>query len=196
MEKALGYVRVSTLKQIKGHSLDYQKSAIEKHCEIKNIKLVKIYTDKGLSGYKFRPNFERMMKNLKGIDYVITHSITRFGRSTQDLLYHIQNLENQGIKFVSVKENFDISTKTGKLLLGMLALIAEFEGQSIKERMEAGREWSKIHGDKKFGRPEAKIDWEVVKDFRGAGVSWTKTAKRVGVAPATLINRARKEGIE
>jgi len=196
MKKAFGYIRVSTLKQVKGHSLEYQKSAIEEYCKRNDIEIKKLFIDKGLSGYRYRPNFEKMMNDLKDIDFIITYSITRFGRSTQELLINIQTLENKDIKFVSIKENFDVTTKTGKLLLGMLALISDFEAQTIKERMEAGREWARVHGTKRFGRPYADIDWDTVKQFREVGVSWTKTAKRVGVSTATLIARAREEGIE
>jgi len=77
----------------------------------------------------------------------------------------------------------------------MLSAIADYERQTILERMKAGREYARSQG-KKFGRPKKEIDWEAVKDFRGAGVSWTKTAKRVGVSTATLINRSVEKGIK
>lgn len=200
MEKALGYIRVSTLKQIKGHSLDYQKDAIEKYCDGSNIKLVKLFIDKGLSGYKHRPKFKEMNEYINNhhIDFIVTYSITRYGRSTQDLLYHITMLEGKGIKFVSIKEQFDVTTKTGKLLLGMLALIADFEAETIRERMEAGREWAKIHGTKSgkaIGRPKSDIDWDKVKELREHKLSWNKTAEMVGVSTPTLIKRAEEKGV-
>ena len=153
-DNGVGYLRVSTLKQVKGHSIDYQTEAIKKYCQQHEINLVKLFIDKGLSGYKYRPKFKEMNEYVdkNDIQFVITYSITRYGRSTQDLLLNIHNLEEQNIKFVSVKEQFDVSTKTGKLLLGMLALIADFEGETIKERMQAGREWAEKHGTKS-GKP-------------------------------------------
>ncbi len=199
-EKAIGYIRVSTLKQIKGHSLDYQQDAIQKYCEHKNIDLLKIFIDKGLSGYKYRPKFNQMQKYIESteLNFLITYSITRYGRSTQDLLTNISILESKNIKFVSIKEQIDISTKTGRLLLGMLALIADFEGETIRERMEAGRAWAMEHGTKSgksFGRPKADIDWERVKELREHKVSWNKTASIIGVSTPTLIKRAEEEGI-
>jgi len=197
---AVGYIRVSTLKQVKGHSLDYQQHDIEKHCEAKGLELKKLFIDKGLSGYKHRPKFEEMKKYLETHDvgFVVTYTITRYGRSTQDLLFQINELDSKGIQFISVKEQIDISTKTGRLLLGLLALIADFEAETIKERMEAGRAWAKEHGTKSgkpFGRPKSEIDWDRVKDLREHNVSWTKTASIVGVSTPTLITRAKEEGI-
>lgn len=204
MKKAVGYIRVSTLKQTKGHSLDYQKDAIKKYCKKNNIKLEKLFVDEGLSGYKHRPNFKKMNgyidKNNKDINFLVTYSITRFGRSTQDLLFNINRLKDDfDIKFVSVKEDFDISTKTGRLLLGMLSLIADFEAETIKERMQAGREWAQKHGTKSgkpIGRPKADIDWDRVEYLRDKKVSWNKTADIVGVSTPTLIKRAKEKGIE
>jgi len=200
MKKAVGYIRVSTLKQTKGHSLDYQKDSIEKYCKSNDIELVKLFIDKGLSGYKYRPKFNKMNEyiNDKKVDFVITYSITRYGRSTQDLLYHINILEDKEIKFVSIKEQFDVTTKTGKLLLGMLALIADFEAETIKERMQAGRAWAQEHGTKSgkpIGRPKKDIDWDTVKKLREKKVSWNKTASLVGVSTPTLIKRAKSKGI-
>lgn len=203
MKKAVAYIRVSTLKQIKGHSLDYQKDAIERYCKGNEIELVrKPFVDKGLSGYKYRPKFKQMNeymdKNQEEIDYVITYSITRYGRTTQDLLYQISRLKDMNITFVSVKEQFDVTTKTGKLLLGMLALIADFEAETIKERMQAGREWAKEHGTKSgkpIGRPKKEIDWSTVRNLRDKKVSWNKTAELVGVSTPTLIKRASEKGI-
>jgi site-specific DNA recombinase len=199
-KKGIGYIRVSTLKQIKGHSLDYQRDEIEKYCKRKEIELKKLFIDKGLSGYKYRPKFKEMNEYIEknDVDFVITYSITRYGRSTQDLLYHINYLEDKDVKFVSIKEQVDVSTKTGRLLLGMLALIADFEAETIRERMEAGRAWAEKHGTKSgkpIGRPKADIDWSTVKNLREKKVSWNKTAELVGVSTPTLIKRAKEEGI-
>lgn len=203
MKTAIAYLRVSTLKQVKGHSLDYQKAAIEKYCEDNGIKIEKTFIDKGLSGYKYRPEFKAMDKyidnNSNALGLVITYSITRYGRSTQDLLFNIEKLEEKNIQFVSIKEQFDVSTKTGKLLLGMLALIADFEAETIKERMEAGRAWAQQHGTKSgkpFGRPIKEVDWEKVKYYREHRVSWRKIAEMLELSTPTLTRRARKEGFE
>jgi len=91
-EKIVGYVRVSTKKQLKGSSVEYQKEAIKKYCNAHDIELVKIYADKGISAYKNRPQFKAMIEHiLKNDEWdgVVVYDLTRFGRSTEDLLFQI-----------------------------------------------------------------------------------------------------------
>jgi len=200
MMKIVGYVRVSTQKQVKGKSIEIQKEAIKRYCNANELDLVKIYTDKGISAYKKRPQYKAMIEHLlKNDDWkgLIVHDLTRFGRSTADLLFQINRLDDKGKVFISIKDNIDISTKTGKLLLTMLSAIADFERESIRERMEAGKEYARVHGTKSgkpMHRPYAEIDWDKALELRKYGLSWRKTAKAVGVSPATLIKRAREEG--
>jgi DNA invertase Pin-like site-specific DNA recombinase len=198
MTKVIGYVRVSTITQTKGHGIEYQIEAIQRYCKAQGYILNKIYEDRGASAYKYRPKYEQALKKViedPEIDGIVVNDLTRFGRSTQELLEHITLIDRKNKRFISIKDNIDISTSTGKLLLTMLSAIADYERQTILERMKAGREYARSQG-KKFGRPKKEIDWEAVKDFRGAGVSWTKTAKRVGVSTATLINRSVEKGIK
>jgi len=200
MMKIVGYVRVSTQKQVKGKSIEIQKEAIKRYCDANELDLVKIYTDKGISAYKKRPQYKAMIEHLlKNDDWkgLIVHDLTRFGRSTADLLFQINRLDGKGKVFISIKDNIDISTKTGRLLLTMLSAIADFERESIRERMEAGKEYARVHGTKSgkpMHRPYAEIDWDKALELRKYGLSWRKTAKAVGVSPATLIKRAREVG--
>jgi len=196
----IGYVRVSTKTQAKGTSIEYQKEQIQKYCKVHNLNLSKIYTDKGISAYKKRPQFEALIEkvlNDENIEGVIVNDLTRFGRSTADLLFQINRIDGNGKLFISIKDNIDISTKTGKLLLGLLSVIADYERETIRERMEAGKEYAKVHGTKSgkpMNRPLAEIDWDKVIELRSYGLSWRKTSKQVGVSCTTLIKRAREEG--
>ena len=191
-----GYVRVSTAKQIEGHGLEIQRAAIKQYCAAHDIKLGRIYEDKGLSAFKDRPAFTQMMKALlkdsSEFDGVIVHDLTRFGRSTADLLQRIAQLQQAGKSFISTKENLDISSKTGRLLLAMLSAIAEFEGETIRERLTAGREYAKIHGTKSgkpMNRPYKEIPWKEFDMFRKVGLSYNKIAKHLGISSQTLIKR-------
>lgn len=201
-EHFLGYIRVSTLKQIKGTSLDNQRKSITDYCNQRSIKLERVFIDKGLSAYKKRPEFDKLMKRLlndETISGVVCYDLTRFGRSTIDLLIQINQIEKTGKTFATVHDNFDTSTKSGKLLLTMLSAIAEYERATIQERMEAGREWAKIHGTrsgKPMHRPLIEIDWDSVKEWRKLGLSWNKTAKQLGISTPTLISRAKDERIK
>lgn len=197
----IGYIRVSTKTQTKGTSLEYQKEMITKYCQANDIELVKLFTDKGLSAYKKRPQFDLMINKLLNDDNihgVIVNDLTRFGRSTMDLLFQINQLQSKGKNFITIKDNFNTDTKTGKLLLIMLSAIADFERETIRERMVAGKEWAKIHGTrsgKPMHRPLIDIDWDRVKELRGYGLSWRKTAKEIGISAPTIISRAKEKGL-
>ena len=67
-------------------------------------------------------------------DTVYVEEFSRLGRSTADLLATVQQIEDTGSKFISLKENFDNHTPTGKLQMTMMAAIAEFERAMILER--------------------------------------------------------------
>jgi len=197
----LGYSRVSTVKQLNRHSIDAQKESIRKYCSAHGYQLVQIYSDEGVSAYKERPEHKKMMEqvlNTAEIKGVVVSDITRFGRNTEDLLYQINNIDKKGKKFISIKDNIDISTKIGRLLLGVLSIIADFERETILERMEMGKAYAKIHGTKSgkpMHRPSKKIDWNRVKELRELGMSWTKIAPNVQTTAPTMLKHARERGL-
>lgn len=202
----VGYVRVSTGIQIRGFGLKVQKTEIEKFCKYKNYNLLKIYKDEGFSGVKHRPEFERMMKKVNSsqeIGGVVVYCLTRFGRSTEELLSNVRRLRENGKTFASTKESFDLSTKEGRLFFGFLAVIAEYERENIIERMAEGRAYAEEHGTKSgkpTHRPKKIIDWKRIRELRGYGISWSRIAKELSFNPSTkitrqtLIKRAKEEG--
>jgi DNA invertase Pin-like site-specific DNA recombinase len=80
-------------------------------------------------------------------------SISRLGRKTLDILNIIQQLEEIGVQFISLKENMDTRTSTGKAMFQMMCVIAELERNLIAERVKEGLEASKKRG-KTLGRPK------------------------------------------
>jgi len=208
----LGYIRVSTLPQLKGTSIDVQRDTMQRYCKERGHELVRIYSDKGKSGVVKRPQLEALMKRLledknNELDGVICYDLTRFGRNTIDLLTNIKLMELAGKKFISVKENIDTSSYVGQLILQIFSAIAEFERNRIMERLNEGKEWAKIHGTKSgkpMHRPKKDVNWELVKELREFGLSWNKIAqhwnktvktKNEKISVPTLIKRSREEGI-
>lgn len=207
----VGYIRVSTLPQVEGTSIDVQKETILNYCKIGEHTLTKFYIDRGVSGAVKRPKFEGMIKKTietQEIDGVICYDLTRFGRNTIDLLTNITLLENANKKFISVKENIDTSSYVGELILQIFSAISQFERKRIIERLKEGKEWAKIHGTKSgkpMHRPKKDVDWEFVKEMRKLGLSWNKisklwnnktTDKKKKISVPTLIKRGGEEGIE
>jgi len=199
--KYIGYTRVSTVKQIDGNSLSYQRESIERYCKLNDYDLVRVYSDEGISAFKTRPAFNKAIQHLFSDDSVggfIVDDFTRFGRSTVDLLTTITKMVNKGKNFVSVKNNINLGTKEGQLLLTILSGLAEYEAKIIRERLEAGKEYAKEYGTKSgkpMHRPFKDINWDEVKSYRDKGLSWTATAKVMELSPATLIGRAKRLGL-
>lgn len=209
-KKYVAYIRVSTKQQVSGNSLSYQKEAIESYCKNNNFNLVKIYSDEGVSAYKERPSFKACINQIRTnslIDGVIVYELSRFGRSTVELISLITEIDQLSKQFVSIKESIDISTKTGKLILTVLSAIADYERELIKERMTAGREYAEDHGTKSglpCHRPLKEIPWDSVMKWRKLNMSWTMIAKLLSndaenieysITHQTLIKHARGKGL-
>ena len=145
----IGYARVSTAEQ----NLDRQLDLLKEHgCE-------DIIQEKFTGTVKDREGIKQLFRTVRENDIVKVESISRIGRRTIDILSIIEQLEGKGVKFVSIKENMDTGTPTGKAMFQMMSVIAELERNLIAERVKEGIEASKRRG-KHIGRP--KIDKETV----------------------------------
>ncbi|PEB78926.1 recombinase family protein [Bacillus nitratireducens] len=143
----IGYARVSTIDQ----NLDRQISTLSEYgCE-------KIVKEKFTGTIKDRKGLHQLFDMLRNGDTVVVESISRLGRKTLDILNIIQQLEETGMQFISLKENMDTRTSTGKAMFQMMCIIAELERNLIAERVKEGLEARKKHG-KTLGRP--KLDKE------------------------------------
>lgn len=140
----IGYARVSTREQ----NLDLQLETLkEAGCE-------KIFSEKK-SGMSERPELEAALEYLRSGDTFVVYKFDRIGRSLKDLLTKVSSLHNRGIKILSIKDNIDTSSASGKLMMHIFASLAEFERDLIVERTTAGRKAALAKG-KKFGRPKIK----------------------------------------
>lgn len=138
-----GYCRVSTAQQREeGYSLEEQQKRIEAYCEAMDWHLLKVYVDGGESGAKLnRPALTDMIDHISAAQKVVVYKLDRLSRSQKDTLYLIEDvfLKN-GCDFVSITENFDTSTPFGKAMVGILAVFAQLERETIRMRLEMGRE--------------------------------------------------------
>jgi DNA invertase Pin-like site-specific DNA recombinase len=176
----IGYARVSTADQKLGGQIEALKAA----------GTVTIYREK-VSGVRAdRPQLAKLMVSLKAGDVVTVTKLDRLGRSTRELLELIEGISKAGASFRSLGDPlFDTTGAQGRLLVTMLAAIAEFERELIRERTGAGRERAMAQGIK-FGRKRKLSDYqraEAVKR-RGAGETLAAIAKSYGVA-ISMISR-------
>src|SRR6516162_11188288 len=139
----IGYARVSTLEQ----NLDLQLHALKKAgCR-------RIFQEKISSSARNRPEFQRMLDQIRGGDILVVWKLDRLARSTRDLLETMETIRGAGGKFQSLSEPWaDTTTHAGKMIMTIFAGIAEFERALIRERTGAGREAAKKRGVL-FGRP-------------------------------------------
>ncbi len=180
----IGYARVST----SGQKLDLQIDALEKHG------VERIFSEK-VTGTKFdRPQLQEMLKYVRTGDTVVVWKLDRLARSMRDLIDLVADFQRRGVNFVSLKENIDTSSATGKLIFGIFASLAEFERDIISERTRAGLEAARARGHKP-GRKN--VDEEKVaialKMYRSREYNVPEIIKAAGVSKATLYRYLRRQ---
>lgn len=175
--KNIAYVRVSTAEQNETR----QKEALKKY------DIDKWFIEKASGKDTNRPRLQEMLEYIREDDTVYVEEFSRLGRSTADLLNTVQQIEDVGAKFVSLKENFDTKTPTGKLQMTMIAAIAEFERSMILERQREGiaiaKREGKYKGRKAVSVPNIGTYYDKYMRRKGTKVS---IAHELGISRTTL----------
>ena len=175
--KNIAYVRVSTDE----HNETRQKEALKKY------DIDKWFIEKASGKDTNRPRLQEMLEYIREDDTVYVEEFSRLGRSTADLLNTVQQIEDVGAKFVSLKENFDTKTPTGKLQMTMMAAIAEFERSMILERQREGiaiaKREGKYKGRKAVSVPNIGTYYDKYMRRKGTKVS---IAHELGISRTTL----------
>ena len=125
------------------------------------------------------------LANHSGIfDAVVVWRFDRFARSVSHLLRALETFRALGIEFVSLSEQVDTSTPTGKMVFTVLGAVAELERSLIAERVKAGLRNARAKGTR-LGRPKAAVDAATVADLRRTGTSWAKICAELGLSKGT-----------
>jgi site-specific DNA recombinase len=147
MSRVIGYVRVSSeMQKEKDNSIRSQIKSIKKYCDDYGLELVGIYKDEGISGLKSnRDGLNRMLTEIKKlkVDMVLVYSLSRLGRKLVDVVGWVNDLESKGIRFISIKENFTNEGVMGKLMMGILGSVNEFEVGILGERIRDVKQFKK-----------------------------------------------------
>lgn len=198
------YCRVSTENQ----ELENQRRSIKKF--IKNNKdkyiIVEAFEEKA-SAFKERPEYNKMLNMLynkeNNINGIIIQRLDRIGRSVKDLSFLLFELQNFNKKLITTEQNFNMDTIEGKLLVGLLSVIAEFNANLFKQRSKEGKERYLAEGGK-WGRKKIEIPEktkkEVIKLYK-LGLGTTKLTKYlkgegIKITPNTVYLRLKEWNVE
>src|ERR1700687_2908836 len=190
--RAAIYARVSTANN--GQDPSMQTRELREYCERRGWTVAGEYVDIGISGTKEkRPELDRLMSDAhhRRFDGVVVWCFDRFARSVSHLLRALETFKALGIEFVSLSEQVDTSTPTGKIVFTVLGAVAELERSLIAERVRAGLRNARAKG-KRLGRPRVSVDAARIATLRASGLSWPKIADELGVSVGTVYETAHR----
>ena len=196
--KAAIYIRISTLNQAEnGESLDLQKERLSSYAQSQGWEITEVYEDAGLSGGSSnRPAFQKLIGDAKQkkFDVVLVYKIDRLSRSILDFHQTMKIFQENNISFVSLTQQFNTSTSTGRLMLNILVDFANFEREiNVDRAIDSflGRFYKGLHsGQTPFGykrengnnlviHPEQSEVVKKIFSLANQGISSRKIAKEV-----------------
>ena len=180
----VAYVRVSTVEQ----NEERQTEGLKKY-NIDNWFIEKV-SGKDIN----RPKLNEILNFVREGDTVYVWDFSRLSRSVKDLLELVDKLQSKNVHLVSVKENLDTSTPTGKLMLTMIGAINEFERTNLLERQKEGiaiaKAKGKYKGRKKIEYPD---NWkEVYEKWKHRKITGTAAMNELGLKRNTFYNLIKK----
>lgn len=181
-----GYGRVSTKDQNSAR----QREALQNKCNV--------YFEDKLSGRNMdRPEFQKMIEQLRPGDSVMVVSIDRLGRNLKELVELSSKLKDMGVNIVALNQGIDTSSKMGQLFYNFMALMSEMELMFIQERQREGIELAKQNGRYK-GRPLKKLDgWEQLsKEVAENKLSVDRACQLLKISRSTFYRRKKLEEID
>lgn len=139
-----------------------------------------------------RPGFQKVLKfcRERQADVVLVWKLDRAFRSLRDCINTLQEFSELNVEFISIKDNLDLTTSAGKLMMHVIAAFAAFEADIIKERVRAGLENAKAKG-KRLGRPP-KLNYDKIIELRNLGMSLRQIALRMGTTKGAVSKSLSK----
>lgn len=207
MTNCVGYVRVSTDGQVDGFGIDVQIERIEAYATAMGLHIDEIVRDEGYSGATLdRPGLRTLIERIENgeVTKVVIYRLDRISRSLRNLLNVYNDVfERYGCALVSVSEQFDTSSPTGRLFFNMIGSFSEYERETIKERMKGGRIARAKTGERGVGRiPYGYTTTTIndklttIEDVTTAGVvrkifAWRKS----GLSHVKIADRLNDQGV-
>jgi DNA invertase Pin-like site-specific DNA recombinase len=191
-KKVVIYGRTSTDKQQVENQLTQLREVSYKN----DWDIVDEYIDQGYSGSlgrDKRPEFDRLLKDsVRGkFDVILVWDISRLGRSLQDLISFLNDIQSKNIDLYIDRQGLDTTTNTGKMMFQMISVFSEFERNLIRDRVQSGMDNAKKNGTKSgrpIGRPSNVNDStkSTIIELSGRGMSKSKICRTLGIGVGTL----------
>ena len=177
----VGYARVSTTDQNPQLQFDALKGA---KCE-------RIFDEKKSGRSMDRKEWNRCLDSLRAGDVLVIWKLDRIGRSTRELLQIVDHLTKEGVQLQSLTESIDTRTAHGKLVLGIMALIAEHERNVNRERTLAGLESARARGRFGGAKPKTsrKQDQQMQTLWESKEHTAAEIAQQFSISEATFFRR-------
>jgi DNA invertase Pin-like site-specific DNA recombinase len=164
-----------------------QLAELREYASRRGWEIVGEYVDCISGSKESRPELNRLMADAhrRHFDAVLVWKIDRFGRSLKHLVNSLADLDSYGVAFVSLRDNLDLSTPSGRLMFQIIGAMAEFERSLIQERVRAGLRNAKLKG-KTLGRPSLILDSGRIARLRASGASIREISAQLEVSPSTI----------
>jgi len=187
------YARVS--KADDSQDPENQLARLRSYAKEREYEVYGEYVDMASGADANRPQLDRMMADARArrFSLVLCVKVDRLARSVSNLYALLAELDSRGVKFECTDQDISTKSPTGKLLLSILAGVAEFERELIRDRTKAGLARARARG-KQLGRPRKRVDLERMRDLRLKGYGYRRLARELGVSYITIRERLKKEG--
>ena len=185
------YARVSTSNQSQDPTL--QTRELREYCDSRGWQVTGEYVDVGISGSTDRrPELDRLLVDAhrRRFEVILVWKLDRFSRSLRNLVNSLAELDTLGVDFVSLRDNLDFSTPSGRLMFQIIGAMAEFERALIQERVRAGMRNARAKG-RRIGRPpqtqlSSELRADIANAYQFGGTSLRLLAKKFGTSLATV----------
>lgn len=181
-----GYARVSTAQQ------DYATQI----ADLKREGAVKIYKDKYTGTTANRPEFDKLMTEIKNGDTLIVTKLDRLARNTQDALTIVKKMNAEGIILRVLNIGTIDNSPSGRLIFTVFSAFAEFERDLIVSRIQEGKAWAKANNPnfhdgmpRKYDQEQINFAWKLHTQDH---MSYSEISKKLGMSKATIYRRFRE----
>ena len=182
----VGYIRVSTTHQ----NTDRQEDSLER------MNVEKLFIEKASGKDRRRPQLKALMEFVQPGDVVVVHELSRMARSVVDLYDIAKELNDKGVSLESLKEDIDLTSATGKLTFGIMAVMAQFERDLLLERQREGIEAAKARGkrwgrENVYGTDERQVH-DVFTKYYAKKLTFAEASQQLGMKKGTFYYRYNK----